>query len=191
LGCRLEFNARAGGWVTWHDADQQTSVDGVYIAGEVGGIGGADVALAEGTIAALAAARALGKTLTNDAKKERETRRQLKHAREFADVAGAMMQLKPGLLNLITDDTIICRCENVTAAQISDAIKKEKDVTIRGVKVQTRAGMGPCQGRMCGCTLARLIASQTSMPLDSIHLDSARVPIKPVPLRVLANSADR
>lgn len=191
LGCRLEFNARAGGWVTWHDADQQTSVNGVYIAGEVGGIGGADVALAEGTIAALAAAQALGKTLTNGPKKERETRRQLKHAREFADVAGVMMQLKPGLLNLITDDTIICRCENVTAAQISDAIKKEKDATIRGVKVQTRAGMGPCQGRMCGCTLARLIASQTGMPLDSIHLDTARVPIKPVPLRVLANSADR
>ena len=62
LGCRIAHDGRAGGWLTWHDDDQQTSVPGVYVAGEVGGIGGAEVAIEEGRIAGLAAARALGKT---------------------------------------------------------------------------------------------------------------------------------
>jgi NADPH-dependent 2,4-dienoyl-CoA reductase/sulfur reductase-like enzyme len=186
LGCRLEFQPRGGGWVTWHDADQQTSVEGVYIAGEVGGIGGADVALEEGLIAGLAAIRALGKAGTNGhVKKERDARKRLGHAKKFAELAGKMMQLKPALLDLITDDTIICRCESVTASRILAAIGAENDYTLRGVKIQTRAGMGPCQGRMCGSVISRLIARKQGKPLDSIHMDTARFPIKPIPLRAL------
>ncbi len=187
LGCRLEFNAGAGGWVTWHDSDQQTSVEGVYVAGEAGGIGGADVAIEEGLLAAIAATRACGKDTDDSAKKERQARKRLARAREFAEVAGSMMQLKPGLLDLITDDTILCRCENVPAGRIKDAIGAEDDFTMRGVKIQTRAGMGPCQGRMCGCTIARMIATKSGLPLDSIKPDTPRIPIKPVPLRALAH----
>jgi NADPH-dependent 2,4-dienoyl-CoA reductase/sulfur reductase-like enzyme len=187
LGCRLEFQPLAGGWVTWHDADQQTSVEGVYVAGEVGGIGGADVATEEGSLAGLAAIRALGKAGTNSHdRKEREIRKRLLKAKKFAEVAGAMMELKPGLLDLITDDTIICRCENVPAARILEAIGAENDFTLRGVKIQTRAGMGPCQGRMCGAVISRLIARKKGVPLDTIQMDTARVPIKPIPLGALA-----
>jgi NADPH-dependent 2,4-dienoyl-CoA reductase/sulfur reductase-like enzyme len=187
LGCRLEFQPLAGGWVTWHDAGQQTSVEGVYVAGEVGGIGGADVAIQEGSLAGLAALRALGKAGTNGHdRKEREVRKRLLKARKFAEVAGAMMELKPGLLDLITDDTIVCRCENVPAARILEAIGAENDFTLRGVKIQTRAGMGPCQGRMCGAVISRLIARKKGVPLDTIQMDTARVPIKPIPLGALA-----
>jgi NADPH-dependent 2,4-dienoyl-CoA reductase/sulfur reductase-like enzyme len=191
LGCRLEFQPLAGGWVTWHGADQQTSMEGVYVAGEVGGIGGADVAIEEGLIAGLAAVRDMGKAGTNDhAKKERDARKRLVRARKFAQVAGAMMQLKPGLLDLITDDTIICRCESVPAARILEAIGAENDYTLRGVKIQTRAGMGPCQGRMCGYVISRLIARKQGVPLDTIQMDTARVPIKPIPLGALVGQAE-
>ena len=191
FGCRLEFKPQAGGWVTWHDADQQTSVEGVYVAGEVGGIGGADVAIEEGLIAALAAIRALGKAGTNgNAKKEREARKRLAHASKFAEVAGSMMHLKPGLLDLITEDTIICRCESVSAGRIMDAIGAENDFTLRGVKIQTRAGMGPCQGRMCGFVISRLIARKQGVPLDSILMDTPRFPVKPIPLKALVDYAE-
>jgi NADPH-dependent 2,4-dienoyl-CoA reductase/sulfur reductase-like enzyme len=187
LGCRLDFQERAGGWVTWHDPDQRTSVEGVYVAGEVGGIGGSGVALEEGRIAGLAAARALGKVESRASqKREAETHRRLKRAREFAELASTMMQLKPALLDLITDDTILCRCESVPAAQIMQAIGAG-DGTLRGIKVQTRAGMGSCQGRMCGHLISRLIAKQTGRPLGSIQPDTARPPVKPVPLRVLVD----
>jgi NADPH-dependent 2,4-dienoyl-CoA reductase/sulfur reductase-like enzyme len=188
VDCRLDFNERAGGWVTWHDSDQRTSVEGVYVAGEVGGIGGSEVALEEGRIAGLAAARALGKAETSASRKqEAEARKRLTRAREFAELASGMMQLKPALLDLITDDTILCRCESVPAAQIIQAIGAEGDRTLRGIKVQTRAGMGSCQGRMCGHLISRLIAKNTGMPLESIRPDTARPPIKPVPLRVLVD----
>jgi len=186
LGCRIDYDERAGGWVTWHDADQQTSLVGVYVAGEVGGIGGADVAIQEGRIAGLAAARALGKMGANSRQRqERETRKRLARAHQFAEVVAGMMQLKPALIDLTTDDTILCRCENVTARQVIQAVGLDGDFTLRGVKIHTRAGMGPCQGRMCSSLIARLIARKTGMPLGSIRPDTAQGPIKPVPLRAL------
>ena len=188
--CRLDFREGAGGWVTWHDADQRTSVDAVYVAGEVGGIGGAEVAIEEGRIAGLAAARALGKAETGaSAKREAETRKRLARAREFAELTSEMMQLKPALLDLITDETIVCRCESLPAARIMQAIG-EGDGTLRGIKLQTRAGMGSCQGRMCSHLIARLIAKKTGAPLESISPDTARQPIKPIPLRALVTQAE-
>jgi hypothetical protein len=186
MDCRLDFNERAGGWVTWHDSEQRTSVDAVFVAGEVGGIGGSEVAIEEGRIAGFAAARVLGKTETSASQKqEREARKRLKYAREFADLASGMMQIKPALLDLITDDTILCRCESVPAARIIEAVGVDGDCSLRGIKVQTRAGMGSCQGRMCGHLISRLIAKKMGTPLESIPPDTARAPIKPVPLRAL------
>ena len=190
LGCRLDYNERAGGWVTWHDADQQTSFGGVYVAGEVGGIGGADVAVEEGRIAGFAAARAVGRLSGSGRRKEeREARKRLARAREFAEVAAGMMQLKPALIDLTTDETILCRCENVPAGRVMEAIGLEGDFTLRGVKIHTRAGMGPCQGRMCSYLISRLIAKKTGVPLASIQPDTAQAPIKPVPLRALVAHA--
>ena len=187
LGCRIAHDGRAGGWLTWHDDDQQTSVPGVYVAGEVGGIGGADVAIEEGRIAGLAAARALGKTAPKGRQKqEQAARRRLAKARQFAEVAAGMMQLRPALIDLATDDTILCRCENVTAGQVREAIGFEDDSTLRGVKIHTRAGMGPCQGRMCSHLISRLIARKTGVLPESIQPDTAQAPIKPIPLCALA-----
>ena len=84
MGCKHEFNEQAGGWVTWHDSGQQTSVKGVYVAGEVGGIGGADVALEEGKIAGITAVRRLGKLPPENTAKDWEIRKRMARAREFA-----------------------------------------------------------------------------------------------------------
>ena len=186
-GCKVVYDERAGGWITWHDEDQETSVEGVYVAGEVGGIGGADVAEEEGRIAAIAAVRALGRADFGRSQEE-GARKRLAQARKFAELTSDMMSLKPALFDLITDDTIVCRCEEVTAAQVKWAIA-DGDPTLRGVKIRTRAGMGLCQGRMCGYLVSRIIAKEIGISLADIQLDTPRPPVKPVPLRALAAGA--
>ncbi len=184
-GCRSEYDAESGGWVTRHDHDQETSLAGVYVAGEVGGIGGADVAEEEGRIAAIAAVRSLGTVKAGDLRKdEARSRARLAKARQFAQVTRGMMRLQPALFDLITDETVVCRCEEVTAKEVKAAIAEEP--AMRGVKIRTRAGMGQCQGRMCGYLISRLIARQTGIGLEAVEPDTPRPPVKPVPLRALA-----
>lgn len=193
VGCRMAYDAEAGGWVTWHDENQETSAGGVYVAGEVGGIGGADVAAEEGRVAAIAAVRALGKEgADGQGAREREARATLARAQKFARVTRGMMRLKPALFDLITDETIVCRCEGVLARDVVAAIA-DGDATLRGakvVKVRTRAGMGRCQGRICGHLVSRMIARQTGARLDQIQPDTPRPPVKPVLLGALAADAD-
>jgi NADPH-dependent 2,4-dienoyl-CoA reductase/sulfur reductase-like enzyme len=185
-GCRTAYDAESGGWATRHDDNQGTSLEGVYVAGEVGGIGGADVAEEEGRIAAIAAARALGRAKADGQRKEEEKiRARLAEARKFAQVTRDMMRLKPALFDLITDETIVCRCEEVCAKEVKAAIA-DGDPTLRGVKIRTRAGMGQCQGRMCGSLISHLIAKQTGARLQEIEPDTPRPPVKPVPLSALA-----
>lgn len=191
LGCKLLFEARAGGWISWHDGNQQTSIEGVYVAGEVGGIGGADVAEEEGRVAAIAAARSLGHLAASGRQREEQrARKRLGSARRFAEVVGDMMAIKPGLFDIITDDTVVCRCEEVTAGQVKKALG-DGDPTVRGVKTRIRAGMGRCQGRMCSFLVRQLISRETQTLLNQIQLDTPRPPVKPVPILALSAPADQ
>jgi NADPH-dependent 2,4-dienoyl-CoA reductase/sulfur reductase-like enzyme len=189
-GCEQVFDAAWGGWVTRHDADQATNQPGVYVAGEAGSIGGADVAEEEGRIAAIAAARALGRIAPHDrAREEKQARRALAKAKKFAAIANAMMTLKPAVWKLITDETLICRCEEVAAREVVAAVRSG-GASARGVKIRTRAGKGLCQGRTCGPLVAELIALHTGCGLAAVKPDRPRPPIKPVPLLALAAGAE-
>jgi NAD(P)H-nitrite reductase large subunit len=152
----------------------------------VAGIGGADVAEEEGRIAAIAAARSLG-YLSGDSrrKEEDQARKRLITARKFAQITNEMMTLKPALFDLVTDETIVCRCEEVTGGHVRRAIASG-DTTVRAVKMRTRAGMGLCQGRICGLLISRLLARHANVPVETIEPDTPRPPVKPVPISVLA-----
>ena len=82
LGCEHRHDARKGGWVPVHDEAMETSMAGVYVAGEVAGIGGAHAALAEGTLAGLSAAHRLGRSVSDSAiagaKRDRERHRRVR-----------------------------------------------------------------------------------------------------------------
>lgn len=151
LGCRM-----AGGAVEVDDA-QRTSVEGLFCAGEPTGIGGVGKALVEGEIAGWAAA---GKSRQAGALLPRR-RRLAAHARRL-DRAFA---LRPELRNLARGDTIVCRCEDVRLVEFDPAWSS------REAKLSVRAGMGPCQGRVCGPALRYLFGWES---------DSVRVPILPV-----------
>lgn len=83
------------------------------------------------------------------------------------------------------DDTIICRCEEVTSGDVADAIHRgARDVD--AVKRMTRAGMGLCQGKTCARQVAAAIARQTGAPVSRMVPATQRIPARPVPASVLA-----
>ena len=136
---------------------QQTSVENVYAAGEVTGIGGLELSLVEGEIAGLAACEqdtAARKLFSYRAKQ-----------RKFAHALNTTFRLRTELKNLPTAETIICRCEDVTFDRL-----RASD-SWRAAKLETRCGMGPCQGRICGAAVEFLFGWKA---------ESVRPPIFPV-----------
>jgi NADPH-dependent 2,4-dienoyl-CoA reductase/sulfur reductase-like enzyme len=161
-GCRIA----ADGSVTT-DADGRTSVPGVFAAGEVTGVGGVDVALAEGTVAGTAAA---GATATRAQRRERVV-----HGR-FAARLEAAHGIRPGWTQWLDGDTVVCRCEEVTAAELRSAAEATGSRGLRSLKLSTRAALGACQGRMCGRSVEELLAARTPGDL----LDRGRTAGRPI-----------
>ena len=154
LGCSI--STRGTQTVVTVDEWQRTSVENIYCAGEGTGIGGVDLALAEGCIAGLSA---IGHQ--EDARQMFKVRA---HWRQFAQRLERAFALRPELRTLTTDDTIVCRCEDVTHGEL------HTHATWRSAKLQTRCGMGPCQGRICGGATEVLYGWRP---------DAARLPIAP------------
>ena len=130
LGCRTRC-----GYVQV-DEWQQTTVQGIFCAGEPTGIGGVDLALIEGQIAGLAAIGRTSEARALFSKRE--------SFRRFARLLDETFCLRSELRTLPSGDTLICRCEDVPYSRLRE------HTSWRSAKLQTRCGMGPCQGRICG-----------------------------------------
>lgn len=160
LGCDLVSD----GFVSV-DNYLHTSVKNIYAVGELTGIGGVEKAVIEGRIAAHAAT---GNNIAADLL-SRDHMAVLRFTRRLADA----FALRPELLRTARPDTIICRCEDVRLASL------EGSISGRDAKLQTRCGMGPCQGRVCGPILQRLKGAEPQQ---------VRPPIFPVTIATLAMS---
>jgi NADPH-dependent 2,4-dienoyl-CoA reductase/sulfur reductase-like enzyme len=186
LGCEHRYDARKGGWIPVHDDAMQTSVPHVYVAGEVAGIGGAHAAMAEGRLAGLNAARELGKDVS--AATLSDVQRARAQHRTFAALVADVFALKPRVRELITDETIVCRCEEVNASAVRSAALSW-GANVNFVKGITRCGMGYCQGRICGPLVEDLTAATLGLPPGSVDSFHVRPPIKPLTVRELAQAA--
>lgn len=182
LGCHAEWDARRNHLVITRDHDMQTTVQGVYVAGDGGGLNGARAARAQGTIAGLAAARAIGRGAVDDIVLT-AARRDLRRALRFQDALWRVFKA-PALDSVTTGDTAICRCEEVNRADL-DAAASVHGPELGAIKRDTRAGMGRCQGRYCGPVLARAFASP-----GEFALFAPRAPGKPVPLSAIARAEE-
>jgi NAD(P)H-nitrite reductase large subunit len=108
-------------------------------------------------------------------------RQDLDRQRRFAGVLDALFPVSPHLVDLLTDDTVLCRCEEITVADVRKVIA-EGATTVSAVRMLTRAGMGRCQGRMCGASVAELLARELGQPVEAAGQATPRPPILPVPL---------
>src|SRR5215471_17914072 len=186
-GVAHEYVAERGGWVPAVSADMETSVLGIFCAGDGAGLGGAAMATLEGRIAGIAAASRLGVLSPAEARSRlRLHQSELAPLRKSRDVLHA---IEPGLAELVTPDTVICPCEGVTGARVAQALD-EGVGELGQMKRMTRAGMGECQGRLCAPALAQLIARRCGVPLSASAPPSFRPPVTPVPIDVLVTLAD-
>lgn len=192
LGCVLDYRPAEGGYVPRRDAHMQTSLPGVYAVGDGAGIGGAELAQIEGRIAGIAAALRLGRLSERAAQAAiREEQGSLAREQRFARMLGALFGPRTGLFELADDTTVVCRCEDVTLGEIRRAVAGGA-TDVNEVKGLTRAGMGNCQGRICGDLVAHaIVLERTGRADDQGALLAAgrltvRPPIHPLLLELLA-----
>ena len=159
LGCKLNDGA------VDVDDQQRTSVPNIFCAGEPTGIAGLDAALVQGEIAGLAAAG------QDQAFAGLDRRRAKEHA--FGERLNAAFRLRPEVCSLSAADTMVCRCEDVSFGRLQGHSSWTE------AKLQTRCGMGPCQGRICGPAVQSLFGWRAG---------SVRPPIFPIPISAFGSN---
>ena len=185
-GCRTEYVDHLGGWVPVRDDTMQTTVAGIFAAGDGAGVAGSVAAVEEGRIAGITAAEQAGAISAAEAQRRRRV--PLRRLRSLAGVRAALDEIsrpRPGLCQLATDTTIMCRCEEVTCGEVREAVA-EGARDLQAVKLLTRLGMGACQGRNCTPSTAALLAAETGHPAQQAGRINPRPPVRPVTLGTLA-----
>lgn len=185
LGCK-QVVAKDESVIVWVDSEQQTNIPGIFAAGEITGIGGSDLSMAEGVIAGIAAAKFVGcKVDILKAHRKRRAKRQ-----RFANALIKAYPIKAGWKLWPNDQTTICRCEEVSLGDLKFAVEELGATDSRTAKLFTRCGMGLCQGRICGRSVVDLVAKELSvLPTDIDRISAVNRPIiTPIPLGVLAQA---
>ena len=169
-------------WSPRTDPNGGTSVPGVLVAGDGAGIAGAQAAAWRGVLAGIAVVRAMqpGRRLET-AKLAAAAVQQFTRGRKFLDA----LYRPANVFRRPTGDTIVCRCEEVTAREIQEAIALGCPGPNQ-MKAFLRCGMGPCQGRMCGLTVTELIAKARNVSPQAVGYFHIRPPVKPITVGELA-----
>ncbi len=184
------FDRKLGGWVVVTDERCRTSFAGLYAAGDGCGISGAAAAVHHGLLAGLSVAHDLGALDKNAFEREAgPVQRSLGKAGKFGRAMGALMALPARQVETIAPDTVVCRCEDVTRAEIDAAVAGgARDMN--QLKAWTRCGMGPCQGRSCGDVAAELAALKAGCERTEVGFFTGRAPLRPVSLEQLTGDYD-
>lgn len=181
LDCAHRFDDALGGWRAAVGDDGRTSASGLYAVGEVAGVAGYRPAALSGELAGLAAAADLGFRLGDSISRQARLRKALVRARRFGHGLGNLFAPLAELQRFATDETILCRCEEVTKREILAAVREGSD-SIHTAKMWTRAGMGRCQGRMCRMSVAACVAAASGRPAELVGYNRPRMPCRPVAL---------
>lgn len=189
-----EFDRAQGGWRPVTDEWGRASVPGCYAAGDGAGVLGAAAALQSGRMAGLAAALDAGRLAPGAAEAEaRRIRRNHARAARFGAAMTRLTTVRPGLVEAMPADTVVCRCEDVTRREIDDAIAQGAS-EIDQLKQFTRCGMGPCQGRVCGEAAAEILAARLAGDPDEGRRAAGqwtgRAPLRPIAMDALAGRFD-
>lgn len=162
------------------DISGRTPVAGVYLAGDGMQLAGADGAEASGRLAAWAVLRDLGCSVDDAA--EAAALRACRRQRRFRDgVARAFPWPGARLAAALPDQTLLCRCEEVTVGALRAAARNLGAAEINRAKALCRVGMGRCQGRYCGLAAADVLAAELGVPTAAVGRLRGQSPVKPLP----------
>lgn len=181
LGAEMTYDQDFGHLRCKRGDSMETTVEGLYAVGDCAGLSGALAAAVEGRIAGRAAAAACrGETFDDTSTLQAE----LKRHRVFQSALWRMHSPAPRTLTESPDETIVCRCEEITLGELRRSLA-DKPGHAGTLKRATRAGMGRCQGRYCGPVVARLVAEGMGQPMRDHSYFAPRVPIKPVSIAAI------
>lgn len=188
-GCAFRFDERDRAWLPQRDPAGRSSVAGVYLAGDGAGIAGADAAERAGERVALALCEDRG--LPASPERAATLERELARIDRFRDVLEAAFPFPAHWTGAMADETLLCRCEEITAGEARAAIGGYDIVELNRLKAVSRVGMGRCQGRICGGTAAELLAAETGQGIECVGRLRSQAPLKPVPLVLQPAAQDR
>lgn len=180
--CDFAFDAATRQWLPVRDADGRSSASGVYLAGDGAKILGARSAEASGKLAALAALKDLGWPVA-----EGEIAALRRAVAGYARFAAGLAEAFPwpaAQAATLCDDTIVCRCEAVSAGELRRAVAECGAQEANRAKAFSRVGMGRCQGRYCGHAAAELIAAAAGVPVEQVGRLRGQAPVKPLPIAI-------
>ncbi|HNP63950.1 MAG TPA: NAD(P)/FAD-dependent oxidoreductase [Woeseiaceae bacterium] len=182
MRCEHVWDQRQHAFLPILTEDGETSVHGLFVAGDGGGIRGAHSAEIAGRLAAL---KVIERMTGESQAAVKSLRKKLKRD---ASVRPFLEALYPPFSEALvpSDDTLVCRCEEVTAGQIRDAVRDTASEANQ-VKSFLRTGMGPCQGRVCGLAVTELIAEASGRSRNDVGYFRIRPPLKPLSLNELAD----
>jgi len=176
------YNELKGGWIPKLDENFKSSMKGMYIVGDGSGISGAIAAEKKGELAAISVLKELN--LINEKEFQNKKHRIIKKLKRYEIFAKAIAKLNAtpdSLIENINDDTVVCRCEDITKKDIIDAVKNGAK-NLNQIKSWTRFGMGPCQGRTCQYAVAKLASQQLKSTVEDLNYLTGRTPLRPFPL---------
>ena len=186
-GCATRWNERQACWHPVVDPWGETSIESMAIAGDGAGILGAESASRSGRLCGLNAACKLGRI--DPVERDRAAapiRRELArfaHGRRFIDMAF----LPDRAFRIASADTLVCRCEEIRGAQITELLDTHGDIGPNQLKSFLRCGMGPCQGRECALTVTEMIAAHRGISPAAVGSYRLRFPVKPITVAEFAS----
>jgi D-hydroxyproline dehydrogenase subunit alpha len=176
-----------GGFIPQRDDILQSSQKGIFIAGDAAGTGGVAVARLEGKLVGLAIASQLNCIDEHEfLRQQAKLYPMLAVERRFSTLLQTVFHPSEELISLAAEDTIICRCEEITLGEVRQAIAAGAQ-SPNEIKLLTRTGMGNCQGRICEHFLVSLLRREGQR--SSHGGFSLRPPLYPLPAEVLADYA--
>lgn len=186
LGCAFVWDEIAAAFKPRRSAELESSVAGVFIAGDAGGIGGYHVAEAEGRIAASIILHRLGKLDATPMRQEQHAAQHLCQSHLTSrPLLNRLYAPSPEILTP-QDSALACRCEEISCAAVREAIRLGANGPNQ-LKAFLRTGMGPCQGRLCATTIAHLFAAERHIPLEDVGFYHIRNPLAPISVGDLAD----
>lgn len=181
-GCEFAFDATTRQWLPRRDIDGRAWATGIYLAGDGARILGAHSAEASGKLAALAALVDHGYPVQYE---EVTALRCL--VAQYARFATGLAKAFPWPAEQaakLSDDTIVCRCESISAGELRRAVTEAGASEANRAKAFSRVGMGRCQGRYCGHAAAEVIAACAGLPIEQVGRLRGQAPVKPLPIAI-------
>ena len=185
-GCEMAFDPLAQQWLPQADEDGRALAGAVYLAGDGAGVAGADAAELRGRLAAYALLADRG--IAIDGAQQARLRARLRRVMRFRNALERALPVPHHLTHSLPDETVVCRCEVITAGEIRQG-RALAPAEMNRAKAFTRVGMGRCQGRVCGPAAAQILAAARGCDVAEVGRLRGQAPVKPLAIRAGAQAA--